>query len=393
MGMISGTSHDGIDVAVVDFRDDGEGLVATVVSKASVPYEDALRSRLVDALPPAPTTLEEVAQLDTLIGQAFADAAVSELGDGVDLVVSHGQTVYHWVRERRVLGTLQLGQPAWIAEATGSAVLSDVRIRDIVAGGQGAPLASTLDQLVLAGRAVGGRPVAALNLGGISNVTVVGDGDPRAWDIGPANALIDAVVRERGLHPSGYDAGGAIAASGRVDDDLLARLLREPYYRLAAPKSTGKELFHLAYVHDALARAGREIDGADLVATLTELTVRTIADALAPLDPAELHVSGGGVHNAALMDGLARALPATRVGRSDLIGLGADEKEAVLMALIGWLSWHGAPGALPSATGASSPRVLGSLTPGDRPLQLPPPRPAPQRLRVVAADEDAAADG
>lgn len=390
--MISGTSHDGIDLAVVDFREDGDALTATVVSRDSVPYDEALRSRLVAALPPTATTMEEMAQLDTLIGQAFAAAAVGGQGAGVDLVVSHGQTVYHWVEGGAVRGTLQIGQPAWIAEATGAPVLADVRIRDITAGGQGAPLASTIDQLVLADRAASGRPVAALNLGGISNVTVVGDGAARAWDIGPANALIDAVVREHGLHPAGYDENGAIAASGRVDAELLAQLLREPYYALPAPKSTGKELFHLRYVRDAVAAVGRDIPSADLVATLAELTVRTVADALAPLGIAELHVSGGGVHNVTVMRGLARALPDTRVGTSDGIGLGADEKEAVLMALIGWLSWHGVPGALPSATGASGGRVLGSFTPGAGPLRLPAPRPAPHRLRVVA-DQGPSADG
>ena len=390
LGLISGTSHDGIDGAVVEFRAVGDGLEAAVLSHGSTPYAPELRDRLVAALPPAQTTLEEVTRLDTLIGQAFAQAAVASLaGSAVDLVVSHGQTVFHWVEGGRVHGTLQLGQPAWIAEATGAPVLSDVRIRDITAGGQGAPLASTIDRLVLAVRAEAGRPVAALNLGGISNVTVVDAHTTRAWDIGPANALIDAVVRERSLHPGGYDEGGAIAAAGRVDEDLLALLLTDPYYAMPAPKSTGKELFHLAYVHTALARLGRSVSDADLVATLAALTVRTIADALAPLEVAELFVSGGGVHNLAVMGGLADALPGTRIGRTDDLGLGADEKEAVLMALLGWLTWHGSPGSVPSATGASAGRVLGALTPGADPLRLPDPRPAPAFLRMVPGGDPA----
>ena len=386
LGLISGTSHDGIDSAVVEFHPSEDGLEASVVTHGSAPYAAGLRDRLVQALPPRSTTFEEVAQLDTLIGQAFAEAAVAAISDAgpVDLIVSHGQTVYHWVEGARVLGTLQVGQAGWIAEATGTPVLSDVRIRDIAAGGQGAPLASTIDELILAGRATGGRPVAALNLGGISNVTVVGADLPRAWDIGPANALIDAVVRERGLHAAGYDESGAIAASGRVDAALLAALLDEPYYRLPAPKSTGKELFHLDYVHAALERLGRDLADADLVATLTALTIRTVADALASLDPAELLVSGGGVHNRVVMDGIARALPGARVGRTDELGLGADEKEAVLMALIGWLSWHGLPGTTPSATGAGGGRILGTLTPGAEPLRLPEPCPRPAFLRMTA---------
>ncbi|QEW01945.1 anhydro-N-acetylmuramic acid kinase [Microbacterium lushaniae] len=385
LGLISGTSHDGIDSAVVEFRRHEAGLEAFVVTHGSTPYTSELRDRLVRALPPRNTTFEEVAQLDTLIGEAFARAAVAAIADAgpVDLIVSHGQTVYHWVEGPRVLGTLQIGQPGWIAEATGTPILSDVRIRDIAAGGQGAPLASTIDELILAGRATGGRPVAALNLGGISNVTVVGADLPRAWDIGPANALIDAVVRERGLHAAGYDESGAIAASGRIDEELLAVLLDEPYYRLPAPKSTGKELFHLDYVHAALGRLGREVDDADLLATLAALTIRTVADALAPLDPAEVFVSGGGVHNRVVTDGIARSLPGARIGRTDELGLGADEKEAVLMALIGWLSWHGVPGTTPSATGASGGRLLGTLTPGAEPLRLPEPCPRPAFLRMA----------
>lgn len=381
LGLISGTSHDGIDTAVVDLVPSGSGLEARVLSHGSAPYDERLRERLVASLPPAGTTLAEVARLDTTIGQAFATAAAAAIDAAgpVDLVVSHGQTVFHWVEGPRVLGTLQLGQPAWIAERTGVPVLSDVRIRDIAAGGQGAPLASTLDELVLAGRP--GRS-GALNLGGISNVTVVGDGPTRAWDIGPANALIDAVVVSRGLHPRGFDADGAIAAAGTVDDALLAALLDEPYYRIAPPRSTGKELFHLGYVHEALRRSGRAPSDADLVATLTELTVRTIAEALRDERLAELFVSGGGTHNRVIMAGLERALPGTAVCASDELGLGADEKEAVLMALLGWLTWHGVPGSVPSATGAAAPRLLGTLTPGAGPLRLPEPRPAPAFVRL-----------
>ncbi|MFD2025227.1 anhydro-N-acetylmuramic acid kinase [Promicromonospora aerolata] len=381
LGLISGTSHDGIDSAVVDFAPDGDGLVAHVVSHGSVPYPAELRARLVAALPPASTTLAEVAELDTLTGQAFARAAEAALADAgpVDLVVSHGQTVYHWTRGTQVLGTLQIGQPAWIAEAVGTPVLSDVRVRDVVAGGQGAPFASTIDALVLADRA--GRP-AALNLGGISNVTVVGADGVRAWDIGPANALIDAVVLDQGLHPAGYDADGALAARGTVDDALLAELLREPYYALRPPKSTGKELFHLDHVRSALTRAGSTAEGADLVATLTELTVRTVADVLRGESLTELFVSGGGVHNPVLMAGLAAALPGVAVRATDELGLGVDEKEAVLMALLGWLSWHGVPATVPSATGATGSRLLGTLTPGAGPLRLPEPRPAPRFLRI-----------
>ncbi|MFB9625247.1 anhydro-N-acetylmuramic acid kinase [Nonomuraea helvata] len=382
LGMISGTSHDGIDVAVVDFRLVGGLLEGRVGHTASTPYPAELRARLIAALPPARTTLAEVCVLDTLIGQSFADAAASAvaLGGPVDLIVSHGQTVYHWVEGTHALGTLQIGQPAWIAERTGVPVLSDVRIRDITAGGHGAPLVSVLDGLLL-GAHQGGA--AALNLGGIANMTVVGGGELYAYDIGPANALIDAVVTSRGLNERGFDEDGRIAASGRVDERLLEVLLDEPYYGLAAPKSTGKELFHLGYVDGALGRAGREIADADLVATLTELTVRTVAGDVRAAGVGALVVSGGGCRNPVIMDGLRAALPGVDVAPSDDYGAPSDDKEAIAFALIGWLTAHGLPGTVPGGTGARAARILGTLTPGAGPLVLPAPVAEPPRSLVL----------
>lgn len=382
LGMISGTSHDGIDVAVVDFRLTGGLLEGRVGHTASTPYPAELRARLIEALPPARTTLAEVCELDTLIGQSFAAAAASAiaLGGPVDLIVSHGQTVYHWVEGAHALGTLQIGQPAWIAERTGVPVLSDVRIRDITAGGHGAPLVSVLDGLLL-GAHEGGA--GALNLGGIANMTVVRGGELYAYDIGPANALIDAVVTSRALNPRGFDEDGRIAASGRVDAKLLDVLLEEPYYGLAAPKSTGKELFHLGYVEAALARVGHEVADADLVATLTELTVRTVADDVRAAEVGALVVSGGGCRNPVIMDGLRAALPGVDVAPSDDYGAPSDDKEAIAFALIGWLTAHGLPGTVPGGTGARAARVLGTLTPGAGPLALPAPVAEPPRSLVL----------
>ncbi|MEW1838576.1 anhydro-N-acetylmuramic acid kinase [Nonomuraea angiospora] len=382
LGMISGTSHDGIDVAVVDFELVGGLLEGRVGHTASTPYPAELRARLIAALPPAETTLAEVCVLDTLIGQSFAEAAASAiaLGGPVDLIVSHGQTVFHWVEGTHALGTLQIGQPAWIAERTGVPVLSDVRVRDITAGGHGAPLVSVLDGLLLRAHQGG---AAALNLGGIANMTVVRGGELYAYDLGPANALIDAVVTSRGLNERGFDADGRIAASGRVDERLLEVLLDEPYYALAAPKSTGKELFHLGYVEAALARAGRAPGDADLVATLTELTVRTVARDVRAAGVGALVVSGGGCRNPVIMDGLRAALPGVDVAPSDDYGAPSDDKEAIAFALIGWLSAHGLPGTAPGGTGAREARILGTLTPGAGPLALPAPVAEPPRSLVL----------
>jgi len=383
LGMISGTSHDGIDAAVVDFTLDGDTLHGTVLHGSTTPYDPGLRARLIAALPPAPTTLAEVAVLDTLVGQAFADVAatVASAVGGVDLVVSHGQTVFHWVEGGRALGTLQIGQPAWVAERVGAPVLSDVRIRDITAGGHGAPLVSYLDALLLAGRA---GVAVALNLGGIANITALRpDGSLVAYDTGPANALVDAVVTAQGLDPAGYDADGRLAAAGTVDEALLAVLLDDPYYRLEPPRSTGKEHFHLPYVRDAVARAGAAPGPTDLVRTLTELTVRTVVAEVRRQGATFLAASGGGLHNPVLMAGIRDGLPGVEVVPADELGAPADDKEAIAFALIGWCTAHGLPGTVPAGTGASGPRVLGTLTPGADPLRLPEPlAKAPVRLRL-----------
>ena len=205
LGMISGTSHDGIDVAVVDFAQRAGVLEGTLGFSGSRPYDPSLRSLLMDMLPPRPPALAPACENATRSGQASPAApewAVGEAGS-VDAVCSHGQTVFHWVEDGRALGTLQLGQPAWIAERVGVPVVADIRARDLTVGGQGAPLASLVDFLLLNQRSgVSG----ALNLGGISNLTVVSPEGASAWDIGPANALMDAVVAGRALDPRGYGA-------------------------------------------------------------------------------------------------------------------------------------------------------------------------------------------
>jgi anhydro-N-acetylmuramic acid kinase len=391
LGMISGTSHDGIDVAVVDFALSGRVLHGRVEYAASTPYPAHLRDRLVHALPPAPLTFEEVCALDTLIGQAFAAVAADavERGGAVDLICSHGQTVYHWVSGRDVLGTLQVGQPAWIAERVGVPVVADVRIRDIVAGGQGAPLVSLMDTMLLSG--LPGRP-AGLNLGGIANMTVLrpaGDGgtagEPLAYDTGPANALVDAAAVRATGGRCGYDAGGALAAAGTVHSGLLAHLLDEPYYALAAPKSTGKELFNADYLDKALV-GFTGVGDPDVLATVTALTARTVADEVRRHDVDTLVASGGGCDNPTLMAMLADRLPGVRLTTTAEFGAPTSTKEAIAFALLGWYTAHGLPGTVPSATGASGGRILGAILPGAGPLRLPEPvLVAPAVLRLTGA--------
>ncbi|WP_262702327.1 MULTISPECIES: anhydro-N-acetylmuramic acid kinase [Streptomyces] len=384
IGLMSGTSHDAVDAAAADLVLDGDTVVLAPLGLVSEAYPEALRSALSAALPPAATTMRDVCVLDTRIGQAFAALAVRadrELCQGrTDLIGSHGQTVYHWAEGGRVHGTLQLGQPAWIAEATGCPVVSDLRTRDVAAGGQGAPLVSLVDVLWLRGRP---GVCAALNLGGIANITVVsGAGEPLAFDTGPANALIDAAVGDLTGGRLDHDADGALAARGSVHEPLLERLLAEPYYALPAPKTTGKELFHASYLRAALAATGPVPDD-DLVATVTELTARTVADAVRSVHATEVIASGGGTRNPTLMGALRRELGPIALRTSDDLGLPAAAKEAYAFAVLAFLTAHGLAGTVPSCTGARRASVLGSITPGRRGLGLPAPgRPAPTRLEV-----------
>ncbi|MFE2695604.1 anhydro-N-acetylmuramic acid kinase [Streptomyces mirabilis] len=368
IGLMSGTSYDAIDAAAAELTLEGEDLTLRPLGMVGEAYDDALREALAAALPPAATTLAEVCRLDTLIGQAFAAAAVRadrELcGGGAELVASHGQTVYHWVEDGRAHGTLQLGQPAWIAEATGLPVVADFRPRDIAAGGQGAPLVSLVDLLWLRGRA--GTPVA-LNLGGIANLTAP---NGTAFDSGPGCALVDVAVRGLTGGRLHYDVDGALAARGTVHEPLLDRLLAEPYYALPAPKTTGKELFHLGHLRDALTGFGT-LTAEDVIATLTRLTACTVADAVRSVGATEVIASGGGTRNPALMAMLDAELPGVPVRTSDALGLPAAAKEAYAFAVLGFLTLHGLTGTDPVSTGARHPSVLGSITPGRGGLRLP----------------------
>ncbi|MGW0284326.1 anhydro-N-acetylmuramic acid kinase [Streptomyces sp. NPDC003236] len=368
IGLMSGTSYDAVDAAAADLRLDGDTLVLEPLGMVSAPYDGALRAALAAALPPAAVPLGEVCRLDTRIGRAFAAAAVRadrELCAGRgELVASHGQTVHHWAEAGRVHGTLQLGQPAWIAEATGLPVVADFRARDVAAGGQGAPLVSLVDLLWLRGRP--GRPVA-LNIGGIANLTAP---DGTAFDTGPGCALLDAAARHFSGGRLACDTDGALAARGRTDGALLDRLLAEPYYALEPPKTTGKELFHAGYLRSSGIEA---LAAEDALATLTWLTARTVADAVLRVGAGEVVASGGGTRNPVLMSALRDRLPGVAVRGSDELGLPAPAKEAYAFAVLGFLTAHGLAGTDPRSTGARHPSVLGSVTPGRDGLRLPPP--------------------
>lgn len=379
IGMISGTSFDAVEALLADIELEGEVLACDLVEHRSVPYPQVVRQAIAAILPPAATTIEQVCQLDVAIGQFFAEVA-KDLADrhgGVDAICSHGQTVYHWVDGNLAKGTLQLGEPAWIADRTGTAVVSDVRNRDIAAGGHGAPLASLLDVLLL-----GANPAVvsgSLNLGGIANVTIVGpEREPIAFDIGPSNALLDAAVEWLSDGQQQYDQDGAWAARGTADASFVARLLDDPYFALPPPKSTGKEYFNLGYIRSRMDDASPPAQ--DVLASLTAASAEMIAMALRSFDVNSLLVSGGGTRNRALMAELKTRLPGVSIRPTDELGIPEVSKEALVFAIIGFLTLCGLPATIPSCTGAHQASVLGSVTPGrgimDRPIAgaLPPAR-------------------
>lgn len=379
VGLMSGTSYDAIDVAVAELsfgHEPGE-IELVPLGAFSVDHTAEVRELIQATLPPAEVAVELVCRLDTLLGQAFAEAARQGVDAfGGDLVVSHGQTVFHWIEEGRARGTLQLGQPAWIAERTGLPVVSDLRSRDIAAGGQGAPLVPIFDLLLLPPAET---PRAALNLGGIANMTVIAPGrDVIAYDLGPANALIDAATSR--FYGEPFDRDGRHAAAGTVHRGLLAALADHQYFRREAPKSTGKELFNTAYLSDRLTGFGG-LPPDDVIATVTELTARVVVADARKYGVTELVVSGGGARNPYLLGQIAQHVATRPI---DDFGIPGDAKEAYAFALLGFLTLHGVPAAVPSCTGASKASVLGSITPGKNGWpRLDPPGVPPTRLRIA----------
>ncbi|KOX07438.1 anhydro-N-acetylmuramic acid kinase [Micromonospora sp. NRRL B-16802] len=378
---MSGTSYDGVDVVAAEFTTEGDTLWLRPLGHRGLDYDEALRAQIAALLPPGATTIEAVCQLDNRLGEVFADAAAVGLelaGGTADAVVSPGQTVFHWIADGAARGTLQLGAVARVAARVGVPVLSDLRSADIAAGGQGAPLVPAFDALLLDGAA---GPRAAVNLGGIANLTVVAPEAPvLGYDVGPANALLDAAAWRFLDQPCDID--GARAAAGRTHERLLADLLAEPYYAAPPPKSTGKELFHAGYLDRHLAALGEPVPVDDLLATLTELTARVVAAECDRHRVVEVIAAGGGVRNPTLLGRLA-ALGAGRwtLRGIDEWGVPAQAKEAYAFALLGWLSWHGLPGAIPSVTGATRGAVLGSWTPAG-PAYGGAPTDRPRLLRI-----------
>jgi anhydro-N-acetylmuramic acid kinase len=357
-GLISGTSLDGIDVAICDVTVSGESVRARCDRFETIPFDETLRARILAAYPPAPLGALELSALHAAIGEAFGDAVVAvAAGTPLDAVASHGVTIAH---DGAAHHTLQLGDAFRIRERAGATVLYDFRSADTAAGGTGAPLVPFVDAILFADLA----PCVALNLGGIANMTVLPDGI--AFDSGPANLPIDTYVALRTNGEQRYDRNGDLARTGTVSSALLSRMLEDPYFRRTPPKTAGREEFGTPFVD----RWRPELDALpfrDAVATLTALTVRTVAAAFHAAAPRAnlLIVSGGGARNAAILEALGAYLPGVRVAVSDEFGIDADAKEAIAFAVLGYTALRGRAAGLPRVTGARGPRVLGSIAPHD----------------------------
>jgi anhydro-N-acetylmuramic acid kinase len=368
-GLISGTSMDGIDVAVCRVAAGGEPRLLEVLGARTVTWDAGLAARLMAAGHAADAS--ELARLNRLVGEAFAAAAAAlatELGVRLDLVGSHGQTVAH----EHGVATLQIGEAAFLAERLGCPVVSDFRQNDVAAGGCGAPLVPIVDRWLLARPA---EAVLALNVGGIANFTAVPPRDGHAaqpligFDCGPGNMVLDELARRRSGGSESYDRDGRLAAAGTVDAALLAALLADPALAAPPPRSLGREQYGAPFCDDLLRRhppAGEQ-GWRDLFATLTELTARAAADSyrryVAPALPvAVVVVSGGGARNGELMRRLSLAFAPVAAVASDACGVSADHKEAVAFALLASARVDGVPANLPEVTGARRRVPLGKLT-------------------------------
>jgi anhydro-N-acetylmuramic acid kinase len=390
-GVMSGTSADGVDVALCRIspaRDAGETPRVKLLGHVGVSYPKAVRAAVLCAMDADAISVAELSRLNWRLGEVYADAvekAQNTLGVKAGLVGCHGQTVYHQGTAEKYLGknvraTWQIGEAAVIAERLRVPVVSDFRPADIAAGGQGAPLVPMLDYCMFRSAKVSR---VLQNLGGIGNLTAIpaeaGVDGVMAFDTGPGNMVIDACMRR--LYEREFDKGGAVARTGRVLQEVVEKILKEDYFSALPPKSFGREQFGEAFVSRFIAMCrragGREDRDEDVIATATALTASSVVDAYrrfvwrhvgqaAPLSPVEFVVAGGGTKNNVLMGMLRDGLEPlkVKVRLMEELGVAAQAKEAVAFALMAWLSWNGLPGNVPAATGASRAVVLGKVTHG-----------------------------
>lgn len=372
VGLMSGTSVDAVDAALVEVRLGGPAPALTLLERLAYPIPEAVRSAVFELFEDRAGSLHRLALLNQRLGELFAEAALALLERAgrrpgrIAVIGSHGQTVHH-VSQREpccgmsLLGSLQIGEGAVIAQRTGIPVASDFRAADIAAGGTGAPLVPLLDKALFGGE----RRVVVQNIGGIGNLTwLEGPGRPvLAFDTGPGNMVVDLLVSRLSGGRLGFDRDGEIGRTGRVLEELLAGWMRHPFFSRPLPKTAGREEFGTVFLRDYV---GDRPPSVDLVRTAEELTARSIAEAyrrhLRPA-PRKVIVTGGGARNPIIMEALGRRLPpGVQLLTGEQAGIDSDFKEAIAFALLGLLCLLRRPGNLPEATGARAPAVLGKLS-------------------------------
>jgi anhydro-N-acetylmuramic acid kinase len=373
---MSGTSLDGIDVAIIDITGSGFKAKINVLTSHSVPYPRKIREALF-AISNASAQTGDVSRLNFLLGELYTEA-LEETAERADIPLStikligcHGQTIFHEGQGSQYLGkkvasTFQIGESSVISERTGIDVISNFRERDVAAGGKGAPLVPYLDYMLIRHR---GRGRVAVNIGGIANLTAIPPNTNTdrviAFDTGPGNMVIDQLVTRITQGGQTYDRDGVLAASGAPDPKLLAKLLRDKYFRAKPPKTAGREQYGAEFVSKLL---DTELSSEDLIATATALTAESIALSvrnfiLPEMRVDEIFVSGGGTHNPTLMNMLRKAMDSIPVMETTEVGLDVDAKEAIAFAVMAYETAHSRPSNIPMATGARRPVVLGKLTP------------------------------
>jgi anhydro-N-acetylmuramic acid kinase len=380
LGLMSGTSADGIDVALASISGEPPHLRAKLLGHTSGKFPTALRKEILRVAEQHPITAGELSQLSFRLGEVFAEAALAACRafrvspKRIALIGSHGQTIFHQGKPVPYLShpttsTLQIGEPSIIAARTGITTVGDFRPADIALGGQGAPLVPYADYVLYRHEKLGR---VSLNLGGIANVTVIpAAAKPEqifAFDTGPANMLIDALVAHFSHGRKRFDKDARIAQTGRSIPALLNELMRDPYLKLAPPKSTGREYYGQAYLKKVLALGNKHrAKSADLIRAATIFTALSVVDALNRfvLPKTKIHqliVSGGGSRNPLLLVQLSAALGSIEILPSSSFGIPEDAKEAFAFALLAYETFHGRPGNLPSATGARGPAILGKIS-------------------------------